>query len=154
MPGIWPKGGCVGATIRRDDNGIWVLLVSGALRKEELDAAQEDCIGGVGPQGTAKVLVMVADDFRGWVGEEVWNDMTFFVRHGDRIEKIAIVGDPKWETRMLMFTGAGFRRTPVKYFAESRLAEAYEWLGEIASDAMNRQRFHHRDRPRDRTVDR
>lgn len=55
--------------------------------------------------------------------------MTFFVQFGDRIAKIAIVGDPKWESRMLMFTGAGFRRAPVKCFTESQLPEAYDWLG-------------------------
>jgi hypothetical protein len=75
-----------------------------------------------------KLLVMVSESFVGWVGGEVWSDMTFFVQHSDRIAKIAIVGDPKWETRMLMFTGAGFRRAPVKYFTQDQLAEAHAWL--------------------------
>ena len=119
----------MGATIRHDKSGIWVVHISGALRKEEMDAIQATGIKGLGPHDDAKLLVMVADDFRGWVGGEVWNDMTFFVQYGDRIAKIAIVGDPKWESRMLMFTGAGFRRAPVKYFAESQLSEAYDWLG-------------------------
>ena len=85
-------------------------------------------LAGMNPHENARVLVMVEEDFCGWVGDEVWNDMTFFVQHGDRIEKIAIVGNPKWESRMLMFTGAGFRRAPVKYFARERLAEAEDWL--------------------------
>lgn len=119
----------MGATIQRDDSGIWVVRITGALRKDEMDAIQAAGIKGMGPHDDAKVLVMVEKNFLGWVGEEVWNDMTFFVKYGDRIAKIAIVGDPKWESRMLMFTGAGFRRAPVKYFAENRLAEAYAWLG-------------------------
>ncbi len=119
----------MGATIHRDDRGIWVLWVAGALRKEELDDAQATFVKGLGTDGDGKVLVMVADDFCGWVGGEVWSDMTFFMEHGDRIEKIAIVGDPKWETRMMMFTGAGLRRSTVKYFAGNQLAEAYAWLG-------------------------
>ena len=118
----------MGATIRQDPTGISVVRISGALRKEEMDAIQAAGIKGVGPHDDARVLVMVEPDFSGWVGSEVWNDMTFFVEHGDRIAKIAIVGDPKWESRMLMFTGAGFRRAPVKYFAGSRLADAYAWL--------------------------
>lgn len=119
----------MGATIHQDDRGIWVLRVAGALRKEELDDAQAAFIEALGPDDDGKVLVMVADDFCGWVGGEVWGDMTFFVEHGDRIEKIAIVGDPKWETRMMMFTGAGLRRSAVKYFTGNQLAEAYAWLG-------------------------
>jgi hypothetical protein len=119
----------MGATIRQDRTGIWVVLISGALRKEEMDAVQAAGIEGLGSHEDARLLVMVAEDFVGWAGGEVWNDMTFFVQYGDRIAKIAIVGDPKWESRMLMFTGAGFRRAPVKYFPESQLSEAYDWLG-------------------------
>ena len=118
----------MGATIQRENNGIWVLRIFGALRKEEMDAVQAAGIKGMGPHENAKVLIMVEDDFCGWVGIEVWNDMTFFVQYGDRIEKIAIVGNPKWETRMLMFTGAGLRRAPVKFFTQERLAEAQAWL--------------------------
>ena len=119
----------MGATIQQDKSGIWVVRISGALRKEELDAVQAAGVRGMGPHGDAYLMVMVENDFLGWVGDEVWNDMTFFVKHGDRIAKIAIVGDPKWETRMLMFTGAGFRRAPVKYFGENQISEARAWLG-------------------------
>jgi hypothetical protein len=122
------KGAFMGATLHRDERGILVLHVSGALRKEEMDAVQAKGIEELGPDEDARVLVMVDADFRGWVGDEVWGDMTFFIKHGDRIEKIAIVGDPWWESRMLMFAGAGFRRAPVKYFATDRISEAYSWL--------------------------
>jgi hypothetical protein len=118
----------MGATVKKEDNGLWVLRISGALRKEEMDAVQAAGTEGLAPQENARVLVMVEEDFRGWVGDEVWGDMTFFMEHGDRIEKMAIVGDPKWESMMLMFTGAGFRRAPVKYFTRSQLAEAQAWL--------------------------
>lgn len=118
----------MGATIQKDKNGIWVVRIAGALRKEELDAVQAAGIGGMNPHESARVLIMVEEDFRGWVGEDVWQDLTFFVEHGDRIEKIGIVGDAKWETGMLMFTGAGLRRAPVKYFTPDRLAEAQSWL--------------------------
>jgi hypothetical protein len=118
----------MGATIEQDKSGIWEMRVSGALRKEEMDAVQAVGLKGLGPNENARVLVMIEDDFCGWVGTEVWNDMTFFVQHGDRIEKIALVGNPKWETRMLMFTGAGLRRAPVRYFTPEQLDAARAWL--------------------------
>jgi hypothetical protein len=118
----------MGTTIEQDTSGLWVMRVFGALRKEEMDAVQAAGLKGLGPNENARVLVMIEDDFCGWVGTEVWNDMTFFVQHGDRIEKIALVGNPKWETRMLMFTGAGLRRAPVRYFTPEQLAEARAWL--------------------------
>ena len=118
----------MGATIQRDRSGIWVLRINGALHKEEMDAVQAEGIKGLSPESPASVLVMVEPDFSGWVGSEVWNDMTFFVKYGDSIRKIAIVGEPQWESRMLMFTGAGFRRAEVKYFTREKVPQAYAWL--------------------------
>jgi len=118
----------MGATLQQDKNGLMVIRITGALRKEELDAVQAAGIKKLIADETVRVLVMVEEDFCGWVGDEVWHDVTFMVEHGDRIEKIAIVGDPRWETGMLMFTGAGFRRAPVKYFTRDQLAEARGWL--------------------------
>lgn len=123
------KGANVGATIKQEMNGVLVMHASGALHKEELDTVQDALLKNLGPQESIKLLVTVGDDFCGWIGGEVWSDMDFFVEHGDRIEKIAIVGDATWETEMLMFAAAGLRRAPVKYFAPNQLAEAYEWLG-------------------------
>jgi len=118
----------MGSTIKREESGIFVLRVSGALRKEELDAVQAAGVKGMASDEDARVLVIVEEDFCGWVGSEEWGDMTFFVQHGDRIGKIAIVGDPQWKTRMLMFAGAGLRRAPVKYFTQDQLADARAWL--------------------------
>ncbi len=119
----------MGATIEQERGGIWVVRIFGALRKKELDDVQAAALAKLESRNDAKVLVLVDESFLGWVGDEVWNDMTFFVQHGDQIEKFAIVGDPKWESRMLMFTGAGMRRSLVKYFTPDRLAEAHAWLG-------------------------
>lgn len=118
----------MGAAVEQDESGIWIVRISGFLRKDELDAIQATGIKAMNPDENARVLVVVEDDFSGWVGSEVWHDLTFLVEHGDRIEKIAIVGDARWETEMLMFTGAGFRRAPVKYFTRNQLAEARTWL--------------------------
>lgn len=53
------------ATIRQDKNGIWVVYISGALRKEEMDAIQDVGIRELCPHEDAKLLVMVAEDFVG-----------------------------------------------------------------------------------------
>jgi len=119
----------MGAKVHRDTNGVWVMQINGALRKEELDAVQAHWLKALAPDDEGKVLIMVAEDFSGWVGGEEWSDMSFFTTHGNRVGKIAIVGDPKWQDKMLMFAGAGFRRAPVKYFARNQLAVAQLWLG-------------------------
>jgi hypothetical protein len=50
------------------------------------------------------------------------------MEEGQRIEKMAIVGDEKWRDETLVFTGKGFRPTAIEFFPTSRLAEARRWL--------------------------
>ena len=75
-----------------------------------------------------KVLVIV-EDFKGRERGADWGDMTFFATHGDQIDKIAIVSEPKWESEILAFAGAGFRRAPVKFFPMNQLTLARACLG-------------------------
>ena len=67
-------------------------------------------------------LLFVLDGFEGWEPRDNWSDLTFYVEHGDRIERIAIVGDERWRSETLMFAGADLRRAPVEFFAERRPA--------------------------------
>jgi len=47
---------------------------------------------------------------------------------GRRFERIAIVGDEKWQDDALAFTAKGFRATAIEFFTASRLSEARTWL--------------------------
>lgn len=118
----------MGAAIYRDDNGTLVLSVGGILHKKELDQAQAKALRIVGAEEKVKLLVVVLDDFRGWVRTEEWGDLSFFLEHGERIVKMAIVGRARWRDKMLAFAGAGVRATSVKYFLPDGLTEAEEWL--------------------------
>jgi hypothetical protein len=67
----------MGSTIQRDNNGIWVMQIFGALRKEESDAVQAASLKVLSPHENPRVLIMVEDDFCGWVGSNVWNGRSF-----------------------------------------------------------------------------
>ena len=112
-----------------EEDPIWRLRVSGVLKKAELDSAQAMAGQEIEKAGKIKVLVIL-EGFQGWEKGPDWADMTFTAMHGDEIEKIAIVGDPKWETDALMFAGAGVRRTQVKFFVPGEEAPARAWLRE------------------------
>ena len=58
----------------------------------------------------------------------VWGDISFYAEHGDKMGKIAIVGDPKQETDLMMFMGAGIRPMPMKFFPLNQLEQARAWL--------------------------
>lgn len=118
----------MGATIQQERGNLRVLRITGLLRKSELDAALATEANQWGPATRVKVLVIV-EDFKGWERGADWGDMTFFATHGDQIDRIAIVSEPKWESEILAFAGAGFRRAPVKFFPVSQLTLARAWLG-------------------------
>jgi hypothetical protein len=118
----------MGATIQQETGSVRVLRITGLLRKSELDSALASEARKWGPETRVKVLVTL-EDFEGWERDADWGDMTFFVSHDHQIEKIAIVADPRWETGVTMFAGAGVRRGPVKFFPTDQLAQARAWLG-------------------------
>jgi hypothetical protein len=119
------------ATIQQEDGSTWQIRVSGVLKKVELDSAHAAARVTIAKGGKLRVL-MVLDGFQGWEKGADWGDMTFMIAHGDNIERIAVAGDPKWKDEMMMFLGAGYRRTKVKFFPQAELAQARTWLQEAA----------------------
>jgi hypothetical protein len=117
------------ASLERESDNIYRLTIGGILRKSELDQAQDALTSDLGwvPSGRARLLV-VLDGFAGWDGLSDWSDLTFFARYGDSIERIAIVGEPRWRDEALMFAAAGLRKAPVEYFVADALPAAISWL--------------------------
>jgi hypothetical protein len=75
------------------------------------------------PQG----LLFLLEDFDDGTCDD-WQDLTFFVKHGGTIERIAIVGNEKWRSESLMFAGADLRKAPVEFFSENDVVKARAWL--------------------------
>jgi hypothetical protein len=114
-------------TMHHERDNIYRLEVRGTLRKTDLDRCQEalaDEIRRIGPVR----LLFVLDRFEGWNENGPWNDLSFYIEHGDTIERIAIVGDERWRDHALMFAIADLRRAPVEFFPEEALADARAWL--------------------------
>lgn len=118
----------MGATIAKDGELI-VVRLTGVLRKDELDAIQWGEAAKIPPDARLNALVL-AEAFAGWRRGDTWDDVSFIAAHGGRIGKIALVAEPRWEDRLLMFMGAGFRRTQVRFFPLEQLDEARAWLAE------------------------
>ena len=114
-------------TIAPGMDGSYELTIRGLLRKNELDAAQQQLLAAAGPAGAIRLLV-VLDGFEGWDAGGEWNDLTFYVRHGDRIVRIAIVGPERWRSEVLLFAAVGLRKGSVEFFAEGAIADGRRWL--------------------------
>jgi hypothetical protein len=114
-----------------EQSDVFRLDISGVLRKAELDRAQDALVTAMRGTGVhAARLLVVLDDFEGWETQAAWNDLTFYVQHGDAIARIAIVGDEQWRGHALMFAAADLRKGPVEFFPPDALAAARAWLSQ------------------------
>jgi hypothetical protein len=117
----------MGIKLLEECGNIYVVQISGLLKKSEWDAAEAAAAKKWESASDIKMLIIL-DQFKGWERTEGWGDMSFYAEHREKITKIAIVGDTKHETDFLMFSGAGFRPAPVKYFPENQIEMARKWL--------------------------
>ena len=71
-------------------------------------------------------------DFHGWDAGALWADVKFDLKHVGDIERLAMVGDKKWEKGMSVFCRP-FTTARVQYFESAAIEEARAWLNESAS---------------------
>jgi len=115
--------------IKYEPNDICVLRISGTLKRSEF-GAEESALARHIDTGSNPGLLVILENFEGWERGADWNDLDFYISHGSKISKIAIVAEPRWETLALAFAGAGLRRAPVKFFSPNELEQARSWLAE------------------------
>ena len=114
-------------TMQHEADNIFRLELTGSLHKADFDRCQEQLAGEIGRIGPIRLLFLLRE-FAGWERDGNWNDLSFYVRYGDRIERIAIVGPDRWRAETMMFAAADLRRAPVAFFDEDALIGARAWL--------------------------
>jgi hypothetical protein len=100
------------AKLHDDDYKKFVPLVDEAVAKD----------------GKVRLLAQF-EDFHGWDMHALWDDIKFSTTHCTKIERIALVGDKKWEEWMAKVCKP-FTMAKVKYFDAAQLASAWSWLAE------------------------
>lgn len=106
---------------------ILTWRVAGQLKHSEFAAAQQRAADSIRQLGKVRFLVL-AENLTGIDKAGDWGDVSFQADHDPFIEKIAIVGDKKWEDVALLFTSKGIRRVPIEYFLPADLVKAKAWL--------------------------
>ena len=119
----------MGAEILNVSDGVLTLEVSGKLTQAELATVQKAAGEIIARQGKLRILVLT-ENFTGWERGAGWGDFSFQTQHDASIERMAIVGERKWEDLALMFTAKGLRKFPIEYFDTARLTAARAWLAE------------------------
>ena len=109
------------------DNGkLLEVYVTGKLVKTDYETFLPAVERLVKQHG--KLLMLVEfNDFHGWTGSALWEDIKFDAKHFNDIERLAIIGENKWEKGMAAFCKP-FTTAKVRYFDHTDAAEARNWL--------------------------
>jgi hypothetical protein len=114
------------AEIATESGHVLTMKISGMLSQAELAGMQSAAAGALGAGGKWRILVL-AENFEGWERGGSWNDFSV-MDHDASIERMAIVGEPRWQEMTLLFTAAGMRPFPIRYFVSAEISAARLWL--------------------------
>jgi hypothetical protein len=115
-----------------EQNGSKTLEVSlsGKLVKEDYEIFVPSVERLVKQHGKLRMLVRM-HDFHGWTAGAIWEDTKFAAHHFRDIERLAVVGETKWQRGMAVFCKP-FTTAQIKYFDQVEDDKARAWLGETS----------------------
>lgn len=102
--------------------------LAGKLTKEDYEQFVPVVEKLIGQHGKLRMLVEMKN-FHGWTAGALWEDIKFDARHFRDIERLALVGDSKWEAGMAAFCKP-FTTAAIRYFDEKQAGEAGKWATE------------------------
>jgi SpoIIAA-like len=102
--------------------------LSGKLHDEDYKKFVPLIDAAVAKAGKVRMLALF-EDFHGWDLHALWDDIKFATTHCLAIERIALVGDKKWEEWMAKVCKP-FTMAKIRYFNAAELNAAWEWLKE------------------------
>ena len=108
------------------DGKIVIVKLSQKLTKEDYGHFVPELNRLVKQHGKIRLLVEM-HDFHGWTVAAVWEDIKFDMAHFKDIERLALVGETKWEAGMATFCKP-FTSAKVQYFDVSKAKEALDWI--------------------------
>ncbi len=110
------------------DGKVLTINVSGKLTAEDYDRFVPQTERLIQQHGPIRVLFDM-QDFHGWELAALWKDIKFDMSHFKDIERLAMVGDKKWEQWMATFCRP-FTSATIRYFDRSEATAAHDWVEE------------------------
>ena len=107
---------------------VVTLKVRETLRKKDYDDFVP-MLEGLMKNGSKIRLNAELHDFEGWTAGALWEDTKFAARHFNDIERLAVVGEARWEHGMTTFIKP-FTMAAVKYFDMQDADQARRWIRE------------------------
>lgn len=110
------------------ENNLLEVELSGKLTKELYEELEPVVVDQIKLAGKLRLFVIMKD-FEGWTCGALWEDTKFDIKHWRDFEKLAIVGDKKWEQGMATFCKP-FTTAKIQYFDILKIEEARAWIRE------------------------
>jgi hypothetical protein len=101
------------------------IQVSGVLAKADYKQFVPYVERLIEQNGKIRMLLEMKD-FHGWDGGALWEDIKFDLKHFSDIERVAMVGEKKWQKGMSSFCRP-FTAAKIRYFDRSALDKARTW---------------------------
>lgn len=116
--------------IAETDNGkVLEVEASGKLSHQDYKEMVPEFERLVSQHGKISILFRMVD-FHGWDGGALWDDIKFDIKHFADIDRLAMVGDKKWEKGMSVFCRP-FTSAKIRYFDQDEIAEARTWVAGV-----------------------
>ncbi|WP_435011725.1 STAS/SEC14 domain-containing protein [Tundrisphaera lichenicola] len=111
-----------------DSPKILGFKLSGKLHDDDYRTFVPAVDEAIAAEGKVRMLALF-EDFHGWDLHAAWDDLKFGLKHDSDFERIALVGDEKWEEWMARFCKP-FTRATVRYFDAHEAELARSWVKE------------------------
>ena len=113
--------------LNKSHDGIIAFHAGGKLTHQdyaeclipEVESALDDC-GKIS-------LFFEMEDFHGWEMQAAWDDLKLGLKINRNLERIALVGDSRWEKWLAGAAGL-FADGEVRYYDHEHRDDAWEWL--------------------------
>ena len=117
-------------TLNAENGGkTLIVCVTGKLEKADFECFVPVFERLFRLHGKLRVLFDMTD-FHGWEAGALWEDIKFDIDHFADIDRLAMVGDKKWQHNMATFCKP-FTKATIRYFDHVETAEARRWLDDV-----------------------
>lgn len=112
--------------IEHSADKVLAFTMSGKLHDEDYQHFVPMVEEAIEKHGEVRLLARF-HDFHGWDLKALWDDIKFSAKHCNDIERIAMVGDKKWQEWMAKVCKP-FTKASVEYFDDTDAA--FAWLNQ------------------------
>lgn len=112
--------------VEKTDGKVIEIHVTGKLEQQDYHRFLPKIEAMINAHGKIRILLYL-NEFAGWTASALWSDIKFDLKHFNDIERLAIVGESKWQEGMATFCKP-FTTAEIRYFTHDQLPDARQWI--------------------------